>query len=231
MASATVWGQNAPKLNARELFYAAPQTPPDDRQKTKAQKDKSKAHVIAAPVFLGLQYQVFLLGPGGSRRKVDPDTTFRSGDAIRVEVTPNVPGYLYAVTQGATGQWCLLFPQPGDSGGSPRVEARATVQLPPDPAAWRFDEHSGTEKLFVVLARQPAAVLEKRSAVQGAGRCDDPGTPPSQATIRDYVLSQQRQQLGSRDLVFVKDQNADYVGTTSTEPDARFVQDFALQHQ
>jgi hypothetical protein len=346
-ASAIAWGQNAPKLNARELFYAPPTNPSANpsnpptggqagtnsnkstasttaststgKKQTTAkntsgggrpatgntgasgstsggntssgsttgssgntaggnpggagnavtgntdtvvaqvgQQSTGQTHLITASVAngpLGLRYAVLKRDPSGAYREVDPDTSFRTGDAIRLQVETNTTGYLYVVTQGTSGQWQLLFPRPEVSGGSNRVEPHIKVEVPGDKGVWKFDEHAGTEKLFVVLARQPEADLDKLiyaigngaagGGAAGGGAAGNGGREAlmAQATIRDDVVSHLREQMLSRDLVFekvdqgtadsapVKNENAAYVVNISTAPDARVVKDFALQHR
>jgi hypothetical protein len=128
----------------------------------------------------------------------------------------------------------------------------------PGTRAWAFDEHAGTEKLFLVLTRQPESALDKLiyknglangGANTGAGAGAGPADPDrsqqlmAQASIRDEVVSRLRDQMASRDLIFekvdegttdaapVKNETAAYVVNVSTAPDARVVKDFALQHQ
>jgi len=212
------------------------------------QQTTGQAHMITASATngpLGLRYAVLKLDSSGAYREVDPDTSFRTGDAIRLQVEANTTGYLYVVTQGASGQWQLLFPRPEVSGGSNRVDPHVKVEVPGDKGVWRFDEHAGTEKLFVVLARQPEGDLDKLIyAISGAGGGNGGREALlAQATIRDDVVSHLREQMLSRDLVFekvdegtadsapVKNEKAAYVVNTSTAPDARVVKDFALQHR
>jgi hypothetical protein len=330
-ASAMAWGQNAPKLNARELFYSLPPAPPANpanppagsqtatnsgkntasnsgsnsgsaanKKQTTAkntttgsrpatsnassggnatgnaqagnppadnsgtivaqvggaqvggtqagQPSVDGGHVIAASITnapLGLRYAVLKRDPNGAYREVDPDTSFRTGDAIRLQVETNTPGYLYVVTQGTSGQWQLLFPRPEVAGGSNRVEPHAKIEVPGEKGVWKFDEHAGTEKLFLVLARQPEPDLDKLIyAIGGAGGGNGAReTLLAQNSIRDDVVSHLREQMNSRDLVFekvdegttdaapVKGENAAYVVNISTAPDARVVKDFALQHR
>ena len=101
-----------PTLKARELFY----TPPPDTAKpvaaakepeakaaTKSVPTKSVAtkgtakagdtHTLSASVPLGLRYAVLKRDAGGQYNEVDPDTSFRSGDRIRLKSNiPSMPG-------------------------------------------------------------------------------------------------------------------------------------------
>jgi hypothetical protein len=217
----------------------------------------SGTHIINASATsgpLGLRYSVLKRDSSGGYAEVDPDTSFKTGDAIRLQVEANSAGYLYVVTQGTSGQWQLLFPRPEVSGGSNRIEAHSKIEVPGNRGVWKFDEHAGTEKLFVVLARQPEADLDKLIYAIGSPASVTPaaGTPApnggreallAQATIRDEVVARMRDQMLSRDLVFekvdeatsdsapVQNEKAAYVVNISNAPDARVVKDFALQHR
>jgi hypothetical protein len=172
-------------------------------------------------------------------REVDPDTTFRSGDRIRLEVKANTTGYLYVVMQGSSGTWSLLFPSPEVAGGSNRVQSGESRQIPSgDRGQFVFDEHAGAEKVFLVLTRQPEPDLDKliysMSGASASGR-----TLVAQASVRDDVVTRMRDQMATRDLVFEKVdsaangkvENAAYVVNPSTRPDARLVVDVALKHR
>ena len=313
------WAQNAPKLNARELFYSPPPAPAANppapstsgqtattsskpstttasttsKKQTTAknssggtgagtssssnpqtsntqkspvetgnagnetivaavgqpnpagQSGNDQIHTVAASAPngpLGLRYAVLKRDPAGAYHEIDPDTTFRTGDAIRLQVETNTSGYLYVVTQGTSGQWQLLFPRPDVASGSNHVDGHTKLEVPGHNGQWKFDEHAGTEKLFLLLARQPQPDLDKLIYTIGGANSGGPALV-AQATIRDEVVSHLRQQMLSRDLVFekvdegtsdaapVKNENAAYVVNVSNAPDARVVKDFALQHR
>ena len=237
LAAPGAWSQT---LKARELFY----TPPADAQKpaeTKAPAKKAavkpvaaksgETHTLSASVPLGLRYAVLKRDAGGQYNEVDADTSFRSGDRIRLKVDANTSGYLYVVMQGSSGTWKLLFPSAEVAGGSNLVRKGESRQIPPgDRGQFVFDEQAGNEKLFIVLTRQPEPDLDKLIYSIGG----KPDSLVAQATVRDDVVSKLRAQVASRDLVFEKvdsSENAAYVVNPSTSPDARLVVDIALKHK
>jgi hypothetical protein len=238
LGSSLAWSQEQPVLRARELFY----TPPPDAAKpvsTAAKKTPAKAvanktgdtHTLSASVPLGLRYAVLKRDANGQYNEVDPDTSFRSGDRIRLHVDANTSGYLYVVMQGSSGTWKLLFPSAEVAGGSNLVRKGESRQIPSgDRGQFVFDEQAGNEKLFIVLTRQPEPDLDKLIYSMGG----KPESLISQATVRDDVVSKLRAQVASRDLVFEKSdssENAAYVVNPSTAPDARLVVDVALKHK
>src|SRR5258708_5891874 len=54
----------------------------------------------SALVPLGMRYSVLKRDAAGVYQEVDADTTFKSGDRIRLEAQANSTGYLYVVAQG-----------------------------------------------------------------------------------------------------------------------------------
>ena len=254
-----------PTLKARELFYtpppdaAKPAPLPISRAETKAPEakapeakavtktvakstTKSGTHTLVASVPLGLRYAVLKRDANGQYNEVDPDTSFRSGDRIRLKVDANTSGYLYVVMQGSSGTWKLLFPSAEVAGGSNHVSKGESRQIPSgERGQFVFDEQAGNEKLFIVLTRQPEPDLDKLIYSMG-GTVTKDGTRSlvAQASLGDDVVSKLRSQMASRDLVFEKVdsasadgkiENAAYVVNPSTAPDARLVVDVALRHK
>jgi hypothetical protein len=250
--SSAVWAQDE-GLKARELFYSPPPdaAPPPVKKSLPARTPQTRpapggaSHVTpVANVPLGLRYSVLKREDSGKFVEVDPDATFRSGDRIRLRVDTNTPGYLYVVMQGSSGNWRLLFPSPDVEGGNNRIEKGSAQQIPADNGQFVFDQQSGTEKLFLVLSRQPEGDLDKLIySITGGGSSGDKKLM-AKATVGDDVVNRLRQEVKSRDLVFekvdemsiqangseVKTEKATYVVNPSRTDDARLVVDVALKH-
>jgi len=240
LAISVVWGQEQPVLKARELFYTPPADAPKPAETAKSATKKaptkpvaakaSDTHTLATSVPLGLRYAVLKRDAGGQFQEIDPDTSFRSGDRIRLKVDANTSGYLYVVMQGSSGTWKLLFPSAEVAGGSNLVRKGESRQIPPgNSGQFVFDEQAGNEKLFIVLTRQPEADLDKLIYAMGGTKA-----LVAQASLQDEVVTKLRGQVASRDLVFEKvdsSENAAYVVNPSSAPDARLVVDVALKHK
>jgi hypothetical protein len=198
-----------------------------------------------ANVPLGLRYSVMKRDGSGKFVEVDPDSTFRSGDRIRLNVDTNTHGYLYVVMQGSSGNWRLLFPSADAEGGNNRIEKGASQQIPAgDKGQFVFDEQSGTEKLFLVLSRRPEADLDKLIYSITGGSSSNDRKLMAQASVGDDVVNRLREEVKSRDLVFekvdemaiqtngseVRTEKATYVVNPSRTDDARLVVDVALKH-
>jgi hypothetical protein len=245
-------------LKARELFYTPPPQPaqaaPSAKKTAPARKPTTATTAsvaTAVPVTtvanvpLGLRYSVLKRDAADQFVQVDADATFRSGDRIRLSVDSNSSGYLYVVAQGSSGNWRLLFPSAEAQGGSNRIEKGASQQIPAgNKGQFVFDDQSGTEKLFLVLTRQPEPDLDKLIySINGATGASADRTLMAGARVSDEVVNRLRGEVKSRDLVFekvdeiseqrdgqVKTEKATYVVNPSRTNDARLVVDVALKH-
>lgn len=164
---------------------------------------------------LGLRYSLLLRGADGSYTETSPDTTFHSGDQLRLSIMSNEPGYLYVIQQGSSGNWSPIFPIPNAGANSNRVEPGTPSQVPGGTGSFKFDPHPGMEKLFVVLSREPISDLD--AALQ---RLKNPSTnPSSEAAPRqpkgqileasNHIPDDLVQRLASRDLVLVTEQKVE----------------------
>ena len=143
---------------------------------------------------LGLRYAVLKRDANGQYNEIDPDTSFRSGDRIRLKVDANTSGYLYVVMRGSSGTWKLLFPSAEVAGGSNHVRKGESRQIPSgERGQFVFDEQAGNEKLFIVLTRQPEPDLDKLIYSMG-GTVTKDGTRSlvAQASLGDDVVSKLR---------------------------------------
>jgi hypothetical protein len=240
-------------LRARELFYTPPPDAAAAPNNTTSQKKVVPRKSTAAPpvatvanVPLGLRYSVLKRDAGDKFVEVDADSTFRSGDRIRLSVDTNTSGYLYVVAQGSSGNWRLLFPSAEAQGGSNRIEKGGSQQIPAgNRGQFVFDDQAGTEKLFLVLTRQPEPDLDKLIySINGPSSTPADRTLMAGARVSNDVVNRLRDEVKSRDLVFekidevseqrdgqVKTEKATYVVNPSRTEDARLVVDVALKHK
>lgn len=159
---------------------------------------------------LGLKYSVLKRGPNGEYSEVDPDENFTAHDHIKVSIEVNDPGYLYVVAQGTSGIWKVLYPSAEVDGGDNRVREGRKYNIPND-AVFSFDTRAGTEKLFVVLSRQPEkdidsliySLRDKPSQESKHGEVSRPLMASNNAPIQDDLV-QRLKQTYSRDLVIEK---------------------------
>src|SRR6185503_5662364 len=83
-----------------------------------------------------------------------------------------------------------------------------SLQIPPgDRGQFVFDETAGTEKIFLVLTRQPEQDLDKLIyCMKGGAPANDNNARVvlAQATVRDDLVNRLRSNVQARDLVFEK---------------------------
>ena len=171
----------AKPATAKELFYA--RTAAADAAGTSPSAD------VAA----GLRYRLVSQLASGQEAEVVPATRFTSGDKVRFAFESNVDGYLYVIEEGSSGQWRVLFPNPQINGGTNFIRRAQTYPVPS--SAWFvFDEQPGTERLFVLLSKEPMREL--------------PGLNQAvtqYATVDPAVVQRLSRELKSRDLIFQSD--------------------------
>lgn len=262
-------------LKARELFYEPPAVAAPARQAVKHPVTRARKHAAdpspeaAAPrrqetanqpgdgdgaaivkatysrTPLALKYSL-LKKTGSGYVEVDPDAEFKSGDHIRVRVQANDTAYLYIVMHGSSGTWQVLFPSPETANGDNRVEKGHEVTIPAKPqASFYFDENAGTEKVSLILSRQPEPDLEKLIYAVGShtGPAIDsaPGkTVLAQSSfIDDAFMGRVQEKMLPRDLVFEKvdekaadgkEEKAIYAATPDKSAGARLFVDLKLKH-
>ncbi len=221
--------------------------------------EQDEPHFIPAAAVedepLSLRYSIQRRAEDGSVEEVDPETTFQSGDSIRLTVESSDEASLYIVTQGSSGKWSVLFPSKQIAGGANRIDPFQTYVIPP--GGWfSFDEKTGEERLFVMLSRQPVDDLEKliyKLREETPQRPAGPGGPVMIAEnispIDDSTIMGMRK-VYTRDLVFEKvtdepavtpvaaaageapqNETAMYIATKTTGDAARVVADVTLNHQ
>ena len=263
LSFSSAWAQQTPALHARELFYTppaqtqppaqpeppkppAPKAPvkqnPPATAKTTPKNPPAASHSVQVSTPLGLRYSILKRGADNQFAEVAADTMFKTGDRVRFQVKTNTTGYLYIVMQGSSGTWKLLFPASEVAGGSNLVQPGESRTVPSgDRGQFVFDEQAGTEKLFVVLTRQPEPDLDKLIYAMGGPQTTTESRNVVLAgnTVSDEMVNRLRKEMASRDLVFEtsdqdptgKPEKAAYVANPSKAADARLVVDISLHHQ
>lgn len=242
---------------------STPSTPPKSAQPMATPASSTSAPIInasdrvqtaAAPEAgpaLGLRYTV-LKRSAGEMREVPVNSVFVAGDKIQLKVEANVPGYLYIIAQGSSGTWKPMFPSAEVEDGNNRVDGWRSYTMPPR-SVMTFDEQKGTERIFIVLSREPEPDLEKMIySLQGGGSAPQPAAAPetaptpqrqlvqyASANIEDSMVGRLRQTY-SRDLIIEKvdpntpgdrKETAVYVVNPTGSTSSRVVADLSLVHQ
>jgi uncharacterized protein DUF4384 len=225
------------EINARDMFFSIKDLankPPQRKVRTPPQpRPNPPGHNIKViPNPLGLRYSLLLRRPFGDFAEVSPDTTFRTGDQIRLSVMSNQRGYLYIVQKGSSGAWNPLFPDPRIDGGNNQIDPEHRYEIPGGGGeAFRIEGQPGEEKIFILLTRAPENDLDALIALLRSGV----GSPAG-SNIQDTVVEQIRNHIRTRDLVFTKfddraGEKAVYiVNKTASGGEARVIADITLNH-
>jgi hypothetical protein len=125
----------------------------------------AKSGKAAAPLRIRCELQLPDDSSGGedtATRSVSPDEVFVSGELFRIRVTADQPGYVYILLRGSRGETQLLFPHESASIGKP-VKPGEPADFPG--SAWfRFDDHPGTEHVYVAFSSSRVPELDKAAA-------------------------------------------------------------------
>ena len=135
----------------------------NNAQRNKASSSSSKSNnasnaksVVPSPASIGLGYTLYMRDASGGAVRVDPSRQFKAGEQIRIALETNSDGYLYIfhTEDGRNPQ--MLYPDVRLNDGSNNVRAHVPYQVPSSLNDWfRFDANPATERLYIVVARQP----------------------------------------------------------------------------
>jgi hypothetical protein len=110
---------------------------------------------------IGLGYTIYQCDANGRAVSVDPSREFKSGDAIRITLEPNIDGYLYIFYTENDSEPEMIFPDVRLHKGENAIRAHVPYEVPssldPDPnLRWFFfDDKPATERVYIVVTRQP----------------------------------------------------------------------------
>ncbi|HEX8708894.1 MAG TPA: DUF4384 domain-containing protein [Pyrinomonadaceae bacterium] len=134
-----------------------------------------------APTAIGLGYTFYLRDASGNPVRVDPAREFHSGDRIRISLETNTDGYLYIFHTENNGEPEMLYPDARLDKGENFVEAHVPYEIPwngeTEDRRWLvFDNKPATERLYIVVARQPLPGVPTAAALidfcdKNKGRC------------------------------------------------------------
>ncbi len=182
---------------------------------------------------LGLRYSLLRQTKDQSVEEVDVETTFHSGDRIRIRLESTDMAYLYILAKGASGRWRVLFP--ADGAGQDHRMRPDESQVVPQGGWFAFDHQAGEEKVFVMLSRKKVDDLDQAIArLRNAGQQPQKAAPAPAAPAQDVPVMLAMHTAGARDLVFEKvdtTEHAAYVATKTGGPDSHVVAELTLKHR
>jgi len=165
---------------------------------------------------IGIRYALLLRDSTGHYAEVSPSTIFHNGDHLRLSVMANQPGFLYVIQQGSSGTWSPIFPNPAATpGNNNEIDQGHVYQIPSGKSFFRFDQHPGREKLFLVLSRQRISDLDstikslKEPAQPTSTTPDETAAQPPLLEAANHIPDAFVQSLASRDLSLEDEQEVD----------------------
>lgn len=101
-----------------------------------------------------------LTGPATARTlvRVADEMTLRSGDELKMLVSPVSPCFVYVLHEDPRGEMTVLFPAP--SGAFPAEPPAGRQLIPPGDDWLRLDDTTGIERIYLVASSTRLARLE-----------------------------------------------------------------------
>ena len=169
---------------------------------------------------IGLGLTLFLRDSNGLSVRTDPSHVFHKGDHVRLLIETNVDGYLYVFNTTDDGPAMMLYPDPELDEAGNYFQAHVPFEIPSSLAAeerlrWlTFDEHTGAEKIYFVLTREPLAAVPIEDDLitfcrENDGKC--PWSPGAE------VWAQIQKEMSAT----VKSAKVDGMGKSQTENELR----------
>jgi hypothetical protein len=194
--------------------------------------------IPAAGLHFGVRYNVLQITDRETRARkpVDPDSRFRAGDCVAVDLTANRDGFVYVFNQSSTGKWQALLPSPEMPEQSNAIRSGRAVVVPSE-HCFEFDSNPGVEKLLVVLTEREEDQRSLGDAIRRTGE----SAPQLLAVTRlnqEIELLRERQLIG-RDIKIAKigapkaeneTPHSVYAVRASAAPDERLVIEIELRH-
>lgn len=130
--------------------------------------DASFLEPVRQEKYIGISYQLVLLGDDAQFRVVPKSRTFKTGERMKMLVRTNRPGYMTILNIGSSGSTNVLFNE--------YVEGLKMVEVPGS-GNFRFVGDPGTETVLVMLSNEPNPIGGQTTTM--AGTVPPPPPPPS----------------------------------------------------
>ncbi|MFY9226223.1 MAG: DUF4384 domain-containing protein [Blastocatellia bacterium] len=155
--------QEGNNVNTREFFLSSrikkPTKKPTNKKAKEVNKEVNGNKQNSEPI--GLGYTLYLRDEKDNGVRVDPERIFKSGDAVRLSLEPNIDGYLYIFYVENEGEPELLYPDARLNAGDNTVKAHVPLEIPsrtvkdPNLRWFFFSGDPAKEKLYVMVTKNP----------------------------------------------------------------------------
>lgn len=108
---------------------------------------------------VGLKFQLFYCPEtGGTTRPSRPDRIFNYGDRLKIQIEPNIEGFLYIWQEGSSGNPKLLFPDERINRGLNQIRSWQKMTVPAE-GWWQIEGPPGNDHTMIILCRTPVPSL------------------------------------------------------------------------
>lgn len=179
--------------NAVAAQTAAPENSVKKQQKSGARDLYLEHQNNSAQGLPGARVRI-LLNRNGRESFVAPNSTFYSGDRIRLVFNTNFAGHVALLNLGSSGKINLLYPYK-NADSFVAANNRNEIQIPAKD--WiRFDERAGEEKISIIFSKNPLASVQQviqlsapnaNAATTGGDTIVNTGTVVNNTTVNNTV--------------------------------------------
>ena len=164
----------------------------------------------------------------GKTEIVAPNSTFKSGDRVKLLYTPGMDGYIYWISRMTSGKFTVLFPTAKT--GMDNAVKKGEKYTMPAKGAFRFDDKTGTEIIICMISPQKIAVLD--AAIAEADKAGQQVDLNQLDKVINTLGEQNLNKRQTRDLVFEEEEDEKSLTKTQTvKPGDTFVATYELIHE
>ena len=160
---------------------------------------------------------------GGSLVPVDPSTSFKAGDQIKIQFQSNFEGYIYVVNIAPSGKRRVLFPYPEATNNAVQPDER--YDIPPGGSTIEFDQEKGTEVLQVIMSRDRIPYLDAALKDPEGNLSDSASTAAAELQggvskkVTAVLPKDEGSKVRSRDIILAAGKDKDQEGSVIAIPD------------
>ncbi|MDR0827351.1 MAG: DUF4384 domain-containing protein [Desulfovibrio sp.] len=199
----------------------------EEALKTAEEEEKVEVDKVAGGEKISITTSLELTRDGKTEI-VAPNSTFKSGDRVKLVYTPGMDGHIYWMSRMTSGKFTMLFPTART--GLDNAVKKGEKYTMPVKGSFRFDEKTGTEILICMISPQKIAVLDAAIA-----EADKAGQQVDLTQLDKAINNLGEQNLNkrqTRDLVFEEDEDEKSLTKTQTvKPGDTFVATYELIHE
>jgi serine/threonine protein kinase len=112
----------------------------------------SSVYSPAATPISNMNVSLIRLDKRGNENPVSPQTTFYSGEGVKIHIRADQKGFLYILSRGSSGKVSILYPDPQIQGGNNEIVKGEVISIPTDDGWFKFSKAPGTEMIYLVFA-------------------------------------------------------------------------------